>query len=94
MLYLTLFAATVLGVSAKAAQQLNVQHHRLSWVPPVSYAMAFTEIVIISQVATAGGSIPLLVAAMGTGGWVGCIIAMELHRRFRGVRKLTGVVGE
>lgn len=83
MEYATLFAVTALGVATKAWQQLNVQHHRMGWVPPASYVMATTEILIISQIAISGANIYGMILGMGTGGWVGCLIAMHLHARAR-----------
>ena len=82
-LYLTAFAAAFIGVALKAFQQLSVVHNRFMWVPPVSYGMAFSEVVIIHSVSNAGGDIGLLIAWIGTGGWMGALSSMWLHRKMR-----------
>lgn len=78
---LVVFIASLIMVFARAFQQLNVQHHKMLWVPPASYAMAITEYVIIIR-----GYIDLGLSAVlwsGTGAWIGCLLAMAAHRQLR-----------
>lgn len=84
MTLLAAFAAAFVGVSLKAFQQLNVVRGRFWWVPPVSYGLACAEVFIISQVATSGENMAGLIAAIGTGGWMGCFVSMWIDRRIRG----------
>lgn len=70
----------------KAFQQRNVMGMHYRWVMPVSYAMATTEVFIISLVAIEarhGLSWDLLWFALtiGTGGGVGAMLAMYLHKK-------------
>lgn len=84
MIYLAAFAASFVMVALKSTQQLSVVRGRYAWVPPVSYGMAACEVFIISQVATNSGNIWMLIAAIGTGGWMGCFLSMTIDRRMRG----------
>lgn len=84
MTYLAAFAAAFVGVALKAFQQTNVIHGRFAYVPFFSYGLAFAEVLIISQVATNNGSMAGLIAAIGTGGWMGCMLSMIIDRRIRG----------
>lgn len=72
-----------LFVFFRAIQQLNVMHDKYWWVLPTSLGMGFCEVFIISSIAM--GGLPLWQAAlsMGTGGGLGSMLAMLLHRRFR-----------
>jgi len=77
-----MFAATFALVFLKAFQQLNVVHHKVWWVLPVSFGMAACEIVSVGLIAvTLDWS---LVFPMGLGGGLGCIASMAIHRRVRG----------
>lgn len=87
MVFTVLFLTGFVGVALKAFSQLNVQHDRYLWIPPVSYGMAFCEVVGITQVLTGyvQEASPMLMAlALGTGAWMGCMSSMTLHRRMRG----------
>lgn len=84
MTHLAAFAAAYVMVALKSTQQISVIRGRWWWVPPVSYGMAACEIIIISQVATNGESMAGLIAAIGTGGWLGCFTSMWIDRRVRG----------
>ena len=83
MLYLTLFAAMFGMVALRAFQQLNVMHHRLKWVAPVSYGLAFFEVVVITHVAPQEAVWWGATLALGTGGGLGCFFSMWLHRKLR-----------
>jgi predicted HAD superfamily phosphohydrolase len=84
MTLLAAFAAAFVGVSLKAFQQLNVVRGRYGLVPLFSYGLAGAEVFIISQVATSGENMAGLIAAIGTGGWMGCFVSMWIDRRIRG----------
>jgi len=71
----------------KAFQQRNVAFMHYKWILPISYAMACTEVFVISLVAveaSQGLSWGLLwfAATIGTGGGVGAVASMYLHNRF------------
>ena len=77
-----------LYVFFKALQQKNVAFDHYKWVLPVSYAMAFTEVMVISLIArnaaTHGISLDLIwfAIAIGTGGGIGALISMYVHNRW------------
>ena len=80
------FFAAYLLVALKAFQQLNVVHHKVYWIPPVSYGMALgtaIEVLVIVDVGL------IAVVPIGTGGWMGAITAMLIHRRLRGTQDRT-----
>lgn len=84
-------AAYFVFVFFKAFQQRNVTGLHYRWVLPISYAMACTEVFVISLVAyeaSKGISPDLLWFALtiGTGGGLGAIIAMRIHSKHIGVR--------
>lgn len=71
----------------KAFQQRNVAFMHYKWILPISYAMACTEVVVISLVAieaSQGFSWQLVwfAASIGTGGGVGAAASMYLHNRY------------
>lgn len=77
LLFLTSFAF----VSLKAFQQLNVQHDRRMWIVPTSMLMAVTEVTLIVGIVKSDSvyaAIPI-----GVGSSLGCLLAMEVHRRLR-----------
>lgn len=80
MTYLLIALASFVFVALKAFQQLNVMHDRTKWVLPTSMFMAFMEVSIIIGAIANGwrAAIP-----MGIGGGLGCLVAMNLHRRMR-----------
>lgn len=80
---------SLIAVALKAAQQLNVQHDRRWWVIPTSYSLSYVEVSIFLAVAkyeTQWMAIPI-----GTGSWIGCLLAMELHQRLRNRQHTKGV---
>lgn len=81
MIWLAAFAVSFVYVSAKAAQQLNVQHDKWRWVLPCSLVMAFMEVSGVLIVMRANSL--WLFIPIGTGGAMGCLSAMFLHRRLR-----------
>ena len=42
MTYIALFFSSLVFIAMRAFQQLNVQHHRYAWVPPVTAMLAVT----------------------------------------------------
>ncbi len=86
MIYLSAFAVSFSYVFLKALQQLNVVHHKLLWIAPVSILMGLCEVFIISTVATNQAGFMVLVSigvSLGFGGAAGAILAMILHKRLR-----------
>ncbi len=78
---LAMFGAVFCYVFVRAFQQRNVAFANYRWMIPTSYVMAFLDVFIIVFVSKSGWSLPI-VLANGTGGCLGCIGAVFLHRRF------------
>ena len=74
------FGVSVFYIWLKAFQQLNVQHDKYLWVPPISLLMALCEVSIVSLIVS--NSFWLFIP-IGVGGGVGCIAAMLAHKNFR-----------
>jgi len=88
MIYLSAFAVSFLYVFLKATQQLNVVHHKLLWIWPVSLGMGLCEVFLVGSIAITAYNdgwteMTVLGASLGTGGAVGAILAMILHKRIR-----------
>lgn len=81
MPYLEMFGAMWMYVLLRAFQQRNVAFMNYSWVVPTSYCMAVMDVFVITFVAHRGWSIGL-VLANGTGGALGSLCAMYLHKRW------------
>lgn len=79
--YLAAAIVSFVGVFFKAFQQLNVVHHKILWIVPVSYVMAACEVFLIWQIAIAQNLWFLF--PIGTGAGAGCILSMMLHKRLR-----------
>lgn len=75
------FFVTFIYVFLRATQQLNVVKGKYLWVIPVSYLMAFADVFLIVTISRAGVVIPLILS-IGTGGALGAILAMKIHKRF------------
>lgn len=73
------FVASVLYVSLRSFQQLNVVREKLSWIMPTSLAMSATDAFIIVAIAKAGWNF-WLVLTIGLGGGIGSILAILLHK--------------
>lgn len=81
MTYLYLFLSSVVFICMRAFQQLNVQHERYLWVPPVTAMMAMCEVLTVTaiiKVANLTAVIPLTL-----GGVLGCWFAMWFHKKMR-----------
>lgn len=81
MSYFILFCTSLAFIALRAFQQLNVQHDRYLWVPPVTACMAVCEVLSITTLVKNGS----LYAAipMAFGGVLGCWFAMWFHKRMR-----------
>ncbi len=73
----------------KAFQQRNVAHLHYYAAVPTSYALTFSDvyvitIVSINAVKTSGDFVAMatLAFALGTGGWIGSLVAMRIHELF------------
>jgi len=81
MILLEMFVACYLYVLLRAFQQRNVAFDNYGWVIPTSYGMAMLDVFIVAFVAHLGWSVSVVVAN-GTGGCLGAISAMWLHKRW------------
>ena len=80
-LHVSLFISSMCFIALRAFQQLNVQHDRYLWVPPVTAMMAVCEVLSIAavvKVASLTAAIP-----MALGGVLGCWFSMWLHKCMR-----------
>ena len=74
----------------KAFQQRNVAHLHYTTVVPTSYALTFSDVFVMSVVsvnAVASESLLAMIPlafSLGTGSWIGAIIAMKLHAKYIG----------
>ena len=81
MMYVTLFVSSLVFIAMRAFQQLNVQHHRYMWVPPVTVLMAVCEVLTVTAIIKASSlyaAIPLTF-----GGVLGCWSSMWMHKKMR-----------
>ena len=84
MTYFLAFLVSALSIGLKATQQRQVQHAEYWRMPPVSMAMAFCEVFIVSNVArSADGFWPLVLLALsiGAGSDIGSVLGTFLHVR-------------
>ena len=78
---LQMFASCFLYVLCRAFQQRNVAFANYGWIVPTSYSMAVLDVFIIAFIAHAGWT-PLVVFANGSGGCLGALLAIYLHKRW------------
>jgi hypothetical protein len=81
MAALEMFASCYFYVLCRAFQQRNVAFANYRLMVPTSYCMAVLDVFIIAFVAHAGWT-PLIVFANGSGGCLGAISAVFLHKRW------------
>lgn len=81
MSYIILFFTSLLFIALRAFQQLNVQHDRYLWVPPVTTLMAVVEVLSITTIVKQGSL--WAAAPMALGGVLGCWFAMWFHKWMR-----------
>lgn len=77
-----------INIQGRAFQQLNVQHHRVRWVPIASLQMGACEVFLWGGAALAAvrGTTADMVAyalTLGISGAAGAICSMYLHRWLR-----------
>lgn len=73
--------ATCMLVFLRAWQQQNVIHKYYYWAAATSYGIALADVMVIVGVAEYG--LPA-VPYVGTGGAIGVVSAMLLHKKIRG----------
>lgn len=78
---LEMFLSCYAYVLCRAFQQRNVAFDNYKWIVPTSYLMAVLDVFIVAFIAHVGWT-PLIVAANGTGGCLGALSAMMLHKRW------------
>lgn len=88
MIYLSAFAVSFLYVALKSFQQLNVMHHKILWVWPVSLGMGLCEVFLVGTIAVTAVSegwleMSFLGVSLGLGGAVGATLSMILHKKIR-----------
>lgn len=66
-------------VFLRAFQQRNVTLNHPQWVMPLSYMMAAVDVFMVTTIATTGWKTGLVIS-IGTGGGLGCLLAMWLHK--------------
>jgi hypothetical protein len=87
--YAAVFFAYLVYVFFRAFQQLNVMHHRMLWIMPVSLMMGLIDVFVMGTIAVVavdigrGWQLMGVGISMGLGGAVGAIVAMLVHRRLR-----------
>lgn len=79
---LALFINSFCYVGLKVWQQKNVIGNHYWWMVPTSYLMAAGEVYGVSVVSQ-GGFQWQIVAAIGTGAWMGGVLAMYSHNRMK-----------
>ena len=76
-----MFGSCYIYVLLRAFQQRNVAFLNYAWIVPTSYFMAVMDVFIVAFIAHAGWSAGI-VLANGTGGCLGALSAMWLHKRW------------
>lgn len=76
-----MFFSCYLYVLCRAFQQRNVAFANYAWIIPISYCMAVLDVFIIAFIAHAGWT-PFTVFANGSGGCLGALSAIYLHKRW------------
>lgn len=79
--YFALFVASLVFIAMRAFQQLNVQHHRYMWVPPVTAMMAVCEVLTITGIVKADSLYAVIPLTFG--GVLGCWFSMWFHKYMR-----------
>jgi len=88
-IYASSAGASFIYVGLKAMQQLNVVHHQVTWVLPVSIGLGLCEVFIVGVIAVAAvqavgfWAMALLGVSLGLGGGIGAIFSMCIHKRLR-----------
>ena len=75
-----LMVATAVLIFLRAWQQQNINHGFYYWAAGTSYALATADAIVVIGVVNHGyAAIPFI----GTGGAIGVVSAMWLHRRLK-----------
>ena len=77
---IVLMLATFMLVFLKAWQQQNVIHGYYKWAAITSYGLAIAEVLVVVGIVEYG---LMAVFYIGTGGAVGVVSAMKLHKRMQ-----------
>lgn len=77
---IALTGATFMLVFLRAWQQQNVIHGYYAWAAATSYGIALADVLVVIGVVQNGLS---AVVWVGTGGALGVVSAMRLHKRMR-----------
>jgi len=80
LIELTAFFATFARVFSRAWQQRNVVGNHYLSVIPFSYIMGALEVFIVALIVISEHKF-LLAFTIGTGGWMGSVLAMYLHTK-------------
>ena len=86
MIDLTPLGASFIYVALRSFQQLNVQHHKMKWAVFISYGMAYFDMFLIGIIAVNAVNLDekaWLWFQLGTGGAMGALFSMALHKRVR-----------
>ena len=78
---LALSIATSALVFLRAWQQQNVFHQYYWWAAVTSYGIAIADVTVVIGVVSYG---MVAIPFIGTGGAIGVVCAMALHKRIRG----------
>ncbi len=84
MIHITAFLVTFIYVFLRVFQQRNVSHEEYWWMVGTSYLITAFEILNISLIVSKGW---ILFPALGTGGAIGSILAVQLHKRLKNVKR-------
>lgn len=84
MMYLIAFCLSFVSIFGRSFQQQNVIYRRRALVLPVSYFLAGSEMLtaamfVENYLTSSPGTILLLIIAIGTGGGLACLLAMQFH---------------
>lgn len=78
-MFIKAFFAALVYVFLRAFQQQTVVRGLYWLVTPVSMGMGWCDVYLIYHISRTGGAIWI---ATGSGGAIGCMVAMYLHRRY------------
>lgn len=80
--WLSLWAVAFVLIGVRAFQQKNVMHERFLLIVPTSYAYAGLDMFVLFYGLQKFEAAPFATAfVLGTGAWMGCWAAIELHKR-------------
>lgn len=71
-------------VTFRAMQTINITKAQYWWILPTSLCIAFCEVYVIQMISSSTQDKLVLVLSTGTGGALGCYLAMWIMKRFGG----------